>query len=103
MNRIEHIVCLDCKHNQEQDPKHPQTFHCEKCGKHFNYRVTFGGKYEVTKKGRTPLPENMRKKTVSGVREYKYIETKLRAAGYTMQQAWDAGIVAILGIDTRID
>ena len=103
MKRIEFIVCPKCQNNQAQDPKRPQTFHCSKCGKHFNYRVTMAGKYEVTKKGRTPLPENMRKKTVSGVREYKYIEAKLRTAGYTMQQAWNAGVVVILGIDTGIN
>jgi len=92
--KIDFIICPACKHNQKQDTKHPQTFRCDECGNHFNYKVNVSGKYEVIKKGRTPLPPGNKKKGVQ-VREYEYILKRMRAAGYSDQQVWSAGILAI--------
>ena len=95
-NRIEFIKCPTCGHNQKQDKAHPQTFHCSECGKHFNYRVNVKGSYEIITKGRKPLPQEMRKATVSGVRAYPYDVARAKKRGYTQQQVYDAGLKFLL-------
>lgn len=99
---IEFIKCPDCKHNQAQDPKHPQTFSCANCGKHFNYTVNIMGKYEVITKGRRPLPAGMRKQTVSGVRVYPYDVERIKKLGYTQQQVYDAGLKLVLDMGKKV-
>lgn len=86
------IICKECGHKQGRDLVHPKTFDCSNCGAHYNYTVNVVGDiHTIVHNGKRPLPEGERKAAVS-VREYPRMKSRLKAAGYSLQEIWNLGV-----------